>query len=77
MRTKLSRYIREIRQITHEQAANEIGCSRVWLTTLCNGKPAGRRMARAVAGWSGGWLAEQDLMFPVDLDTGKNRAANV
>jgi transcriptional regulator with XRE-family HTH domain len=52
----------EYRGISIRKAAREIGCTRQRLSQIVNGGRAGRRVARLISDWSGGFLSVADLM---------------
>jgi len=61
---KLKTYIKEVRNITITEAAQELKCSRQWLTMVCNGEPAGRSLSRRIYTWSDGNVSMAETMIP-------------
>lgn len=58
--------LREYLEITGKSvtgAADELGVSRVRLSQLVNGKPAGRKLALKIQKWSGGVVKATDLFY--------------
>jgi hypothetical protein len=60
----LQQYITIVRQITQDQAAQELGISRPYLNMVIMGKrPAGRPLCVKLAKWSSGRIDLEPLMM--------------
>jgi hypothetical protein len=51
------------KQITLTDLARQLGYSRVHITNVSNGAPAGPRLAQKLVAWSGGRLKTDDLLY--------------
>ena len=47
-----------------QDAANQIGIQRTYLSAIANGRPAGKKTARKIESWSSGWVSAQEIIFP-------------
>jgi len=63
---KLNPYIKEVRKISITKAAAEIGITKQWVSKLCSGSPGGKKLARVIQNWSGGYVTADEIMFPDD-----------
>jgi len=58
----LKTYIRDVRKITQEDAAKELGISRVHLNNIINLISPGVKLAKKIENWSYGVIKAQDLL---------------
>ena len=63
MDTKFKRIVRQ-KNITLTQLARELNISRVHLTNVANGEPAGKHLAKQIEKWSDGQITHSELIYP-------------
>jgi transcriptional regulator with XRE-family HTH domain len=55
--------------ITLTDLAKILGVSRVHLTNIANGEPAGKKLAEKIFKWSKGQIVHTDVLYPQSLNT--------
>ena len=55
--------------ITLTELAKILGVSRVHLTNIANGEPAGKKLAEKIFKWSKGKIVHTDVLYPQSLNT--------
>jgi len=63
MDTKFKQLVRQ-KNITLTDLAKFFNVSRVHLTNIANGSPAGRRLAKKIESWSDGAISHSELLYP-------------
>ena len=55
--------------ITLTDLARKFDVSRVHLTNVANGEPAGKKLADKIFKWSNGQITHTDILYPKPLET--------
>jgi transcriptional regulator with XRE-family HTH domain len=63
MNTKFKKLVQE-QNITLKDLAKQLRVSRVHLTNIANGAPAGKQLAKKIEAWSGGLISHSELLYP-------------
>ncbi|RLI50020.1 MAG: hypothetical protein DRP09_20270 [Candidatus Thorarchaeota archaeon] len=63
METKLKKVVKK-RGLTLTQLAREFCITRVHLTNIANGEPAGKKLAKKIEEWSQGEITHTELLYP-------------
>jgi len=59
----LKQYLKD-KHLTHHKAAEQLKCSRVYLTSLVNGAAGGKAIAEKIEEWSGGEVSKIVILYP-------------
>jgi len=59
----LKSYLKE-KHLTHAQAAEQLECSRAYLTSLINGTAGGKAIAEKIEQWSNGEICKLTILYP-------------